>query len=96
MQKPVIGRLRIWTDGQTIAHVGHISEGFGKMKTKSEWEQTPPEKRPRSLGEGITSHSDTPVAVERYWRCLDDQEKPDCWEALSDLAIEKWLERIQR
>lgn len=96
MRKPVIGRLRIWTDGQTIVHVGHISEGFGKMKTKLEWEQTPLEKRPYNLSYGVSSHSHAPVDVERYLRCSEDQEKPDFWEALSDLAIEKWLEKIQR
>jgi hypothetical protein len=96
MRKPIIGRLRIWTNGQTISHVGHISEGFGKMKTKLEWQQTPPEKRPRSMREGMSSHSDTPVEVERYLRCCDESEKPDFWDTLSDMAIEKWLEKIQR
>ena len=38
---PIIGRLRIWTNGMTISHVGHIPDGFGKMKTLQEWEQVP-------------------------------------------------------
>ena len=45
-KKPMVGRLRVWTNGQTISHVGYIPEGFGKMKTSLEWEQIPPMKRP--------------------------------------------------
>jgi len=32
IRKPVIGRLWLWTDGQTLSHLGHVPEGFGTMK----------------------------------------------------------------
>ncbi|MEI6426854.1 MAG: hypothetical protein WCO45_00490 [Pseudanabaena sp. ELA607] len=56
IKKPMVGRLRIWTNGQTISHVGHIPEGFGKMKTRLEWEQIPPMKRPPMM-ESLSSKS---------------------------------------
>jgi hypothetical protein len=100
--KQLIGRLRIWTDGQTITYLGHIPEGFGKMKTELEWEQTPPEKRPYSMRDSLHSSSHTPFEVEGYFRLGKGQELnfwdalSDLWDALSDLAIEKWLERTRR
>ena len=92
----LMGRLRIWTDGKTISHLGHIPEGFGKMKTELEWEQTPPEKRPSSIMHSSSSNSHIPWKAEGYLRCSEKQEKLDFWDALSDLAIEKWLEKTQR
>jgi RecB family endonuclease NucS len=89
-KKPVCGRLRVWTNGQTISHVGHIPEGFGAMKTRMEWEQIPLEKRP-FMREGLSSKSRTPVEIEGYLGCRDSLEKPDFWDALSALAVEKWL-----
>ena len=94
--KQLMGRLRIWTDGRTITYLGHIPEGFGKMKTELEWEQTPPEKRPYIMSHSIFSSSHTPVSIEGYFRLGKEQEKPNFWDALSDLAIEKWLEKTQR
>jgi RecB family endonuclease NucS len=89
-KKIVVGRLRIWTNGETISHVGHVPEGFGKMKTKSEWAQVPPEKRPRMM-ENRSSKSRTPISIELYLGCQNNEEKPDFWDTLSELAIEKWL-----
>lgn len=91
-KKVVVGRLRIWTDGQTISHVGHVADGFGRMKTNAEWEQMPREKRPHLL-HSLSSKSHTPVEVEGYLHCRHVEEKPDFWNALATLAIEKWLER---
>lgn len=92
-KKVMIGRLRIWTDGRAITYVGHIPEGFGKMKTMAEWEQIPLEKRPR-MRQGLSSKSHTPLEVERYLSCRGSSEKLDFWDVLSSLAIEKWLERV--
>ena len=89
-KKIVVGRLRVWTNGETISHVGHIPDGFGKMKTKSEWSQVPPEKRPRMM-ESMSSKSRTPVEVETYLGYRNSEEKSDFWYVLSELAIEKWL-----
>lgn len=91
-KKFMIGRLRIWTNGQTISHVGHVPERFGKMKTKAEWEQVPLEKR-RYLKDNLSSRSHFPCEVEGYLECRNSSEMPDFWEALSDLAIKKWLEK---
>lgn len=92
----LMGRLRIWTDGLTITHVGHIPEGFGKMKTELEWEQTPSEKRPSSLLTSPSSNSHIPWEVKAYLRYSEKQEKSNFWDVLSDLAIEKWLEKTRR
>jgi len=94
--RQLLGRLRIWTDGHTISHVGHIPEGFGKMKTELEWEQTPREKRPSSLLNSSSSNSHIPWEVKAYLRYSEKQEKSNFWDALSDLAIEKWLEKTRR
>jgi RecB family endonuclease NucS len=33
-----VGRLRFWLeDGRSISHVGHVPNGFGRMKLESEW-----------------------------------------------------------
>jgi RecB family endonuclease NucS len=92
-RKIVIGRLRIWTNGTTISHLGHIPEGFGTMKLKSEWEQIPREKRPNGMLEGLSSQSRTPVEIEAYVRGRNDEEKLDLWDVLSNLAVQKWLQR---
>jgi hypothetical protein len=63
------------------------------MKTKSEWEQIPSEKRPRMI-ESLSSNSSTSVDIEGYIGSPDSIEKLDFWDVLSDLAIEKWLEKI--
>jgi len=62
------------------------------MKTSLEWEQIPPEKRPHMMS-SLSSKSRIPVTVEGYLGCLGNSEKPDFWDTLSALAIEKWLEK---
>ena len=90
--KPMVGRLRVWTNGQTISHVGHVPKGFGKMRTMSEWQQISPEKRPHMV-QNSSSRSRTPVKVEGYLGYQSSSEKPNFWDTLSTLAIEKWLEK---
>jgi RecB family endonuclease NucS len=85
------GRLRIWTDGQQISYVGHVSKGFGKMRTKIEWEQVLPEQRPRNFSMGLTSHSQTPVEISIYLKHKNNSEQADSWDILSNLAIEQLL-----
>jgi RecB family endonuclease NucS len=87
------GRLRIWTDGQRISHVGHVPDGFGKMRTKHEWEQVPPELHPRNFTMGLTSHSQTPLEISIYLKYHNDSEKADFWDTLSTLAIEQLLKK---
>ena len=92
-KKPAIGRLRIWTDGTTISHVGHVPESFGRMRLESEWNQLPPEKRPKGLIWNMSSRSHTPTEVEGYLGYQQNEEKPNFWDVLTNLAIETWLDR---
>ncbi len=104
IQKPVVGRLRLWMDGQTITHLGHVAEGFGTMKLEAEWQQLPAEKRPRFMRNGLSSRAHVPLSVESYLRypdavkqflgLLEDAEMRDVWEILTDLAIEHWWQRL--
>ena len=104
VSEPIIGCLRLWTDGETITHVGHVAEGLGKMKLESEWQQMPADKRPKSMQQGVSSRSHTPVSVEDYLRFPEsvkqflghpeNVEVQDRWELLADLAIEQWLKRL--
>ena len=105
IQKPVIGRLRLWTDGQTISHLGHVAEGFGTMKLEAEWQQMPAEKRPKFMRHGLSSRSHTPCHIEPYIRSSErvrqflghseEVETRDVWERLADLAIEHWWQRLE-
>jgi hypothetical protein len=93
-ERPLIGRLRIWAENGKISHVGHIPKGFGKMKTRSEWDKIPPEKRPRRTGDwSFTSQSLVPVDIKGYIRQQGDEEKMNFWDILSSLAIKTWLEK---
>jgi RecB family endonuclease NucS len=93
-EKPVIGRLRIWTDGQKVSHVGHVPEGLGKMKTRLEWDSIPLEKRPHNASDfSYTSKSSIPVEIEGYLNYIDDVENLNFWDTLSTLATEKWIEK---
>jgi RecB family endonuclease NucS len=94
IKKPRIGRLRIWTNRQAISHVGHVPAGFGKMKLHSEWDQLPPSKRPNGLRSGMSIKSHIPPNIEWYLgSAKKDEGKLDYWEFLSNLSIEKWLEK---
>ncbi len=93
VRKAKFGRLRIWNDTSQITHLGHIPDGFGQMRTKSEWEQVPNEKCPKSMRHSISRKSHTPIEVEGYMGLHGVSEKPDFWEVLSDMAVKRWLER---
>ena len=92
-RKAKFGRLRIWNDSSQITHLGHIPDGFGQMRTKSEWEQVPNEKCPKYMRNSISGKSHTPIEVEGYMGLHGVSEKPDFWEVLSDMAVKRWLER---
>jgi RecB family endonuclease NucS len=91
--KIMIGRLRLWLNGTTISHVGHIAKGLGKMRLQSEWEQLPREKRPKSLLMGLSYKSNTPVEIKTYLRCHNEVPQPDYWKALGDMALAAWDEK---
>ena len=88
-QKEVIGRLRLWIDGETVTHIGHVPEGFGRMKLQSEWDAIPREKRPGNLYWSRSHKSFIPVSLSQSYKNV-----PNTLESLADLALTKWLARI--
>ena len=89
-RKEVIGRLRLWLDGSTVTYVGHIASGFGRMKLQLEWDAMPREKRPKHMFHSRSSKSFTPVPIPKGYN-----NTPNTLEALADLALTKWLKKIQ-
>lgn len=92
-RKPVTGRLRLWLDGVTVSHVGHVIEGLGKMRTQAEWSQIPKEKRPKTFFSSFTSRSQVPVEIMDYLGCRDQPLQPDYWDVLADMALVAWHKR---
>ena len=85
-----VGRTRIWSDGQEISHVGHTPEGFGKMQLQKEWDLIA-SKREDSLRAVDWIKSHLPINVKKY---LGSSSKNlNYWGYLSNLAIEKWLQK---
>ncbi|MEH2376191.1 endonuclease NucS domain-containing protein [Nostoc sp.] len=90
-RKEVIGRIRLWLDGSVVTHVGHVPEGFGKMKLQSEWDAMPREKRPGNY------YHNKYLAFQSgiYNKFLQqDFQSTVFLESLVDLALSKWLTRI--
>ena len=83
-KREVIGRMRVWTDGNTVSHVGHVPKGFGRMKTKAEWDAVPVQSRPKHMYMSGSSKSFFPVPRSEN---LGD---------VVDLALQKWLEKISK
>ncbi|BBD63052.1 hypothetical protein NIES2109_59020 (plasmid) [Nostoc sp. HK-01] len=88
-QKEVIGRLRLWLEGEIVTHVGHVPEGFGRMKLQSEWDAMPREKRPGNLYWSLSHKSFIPVPIPQGYNDVSNS-----LESLADLALTKWLARI--
>ncbi|MEH2293013.1 hypothetical protein [Nostoc sp.] len=90
-RKEVIGRIRLWLDGSVVTHVGHVPEGFGKMKLQSEWDAMPREKRPGNY------YHNKYLAFQSgiYNKFLQqDFQSTVFLESLVDLALSKWLTKI--
>ncbi len=93
-EQPVIGRMRIWTDGQQISYIGRVPEGFGNMKTWEEWEAIPIEKRPSNWSNwSYTSKSSVALKIDGCLKSLYNIENPNAWDAISTLAVEQWVEK---
>lgn len=88
--KEVIGRLRLWLDGSIVTHIGHIASGFGRMRLQSEWEAMPPEKRPKYMFRSGSYRSYLAIPIPQGYN-----DTPNTLEALVDLALTKWLHKIQ-
>jgi RecB family endonuclease NucS len=88
-RKEVVGRLRLWMDGASVTHIGHIPEGLGRMKLQPEWEAIPQEKRPKYMFHSLSSKSFTPVPIHR-----DYNNVSNALESLAAKALTKWLARI--
>lgn len=103
-RKPRVGRVRVWTDGNIVSHIGHVPKGLGKMKLKSEWDEIPIEKWPRkTFTESLTRNSFTPVRADLYikrWSEKNDTKADDfknpcnTLEFLVNLSLEKWLSKL--
>jgi len=87
--KEVIGRLRLWSNGGVVIHVGHIPEDFGRMRLQSEWDAMPQEKRPKYIFHSGSSKSFTPVPIPQGYNNVSNS-----LDSLVDLALTKWLARI--
>ena len=88
-QKEVIGRLRLWLEGEIVTHLGHVPEGFGRMKLQSEWNAIPREKRPGNLYWSLSYKSFMPVSISQGYNDVSNS-----LESLAELALAKWLARI--
>jgi len=89
-RKQAIGRLRLWMDGSSVTHAGHVPEGMGRMKLQSEWEAMPREQRPGNLYHGFSYKSFSPVGIYIYEKLI---QNPNSLESLTDLALNKLQER---
>jgi RecB family endonuclease NucS len=92
-KKPAIGRLRLWTDGDTFIALGHVTEGYGQMRTREEWAAIPPDKRPLMMESG-SHRSRTPVGIKYY--ALNWQAEPpsDYWAFIAERLVETWNRRV--
>ncbi|MBD1853926.1 recombinase RecB [Cyanobacteria bacterium FACHB-502] len=36
-RRQIVGRMRLWSNGQDITHIGYVPEGMGTMKLLAEW-----------------------------------------------------------
>lgn len=88
-QKEVIGRLRLWIDGEIVTDIGHVPEGFGRMRLQIEWNAMPREKRPKNMFHSGSYKSFTPVPIPQGYNNVSNT-----LESLADLALTKWLARI--
>lgn len=99
-EKMVCGRMRVWTDGKLAIHTGHVPDGLGTMKPWSEWEKIPLSERPKNFMESFTYKSKTPFSASSYFcnegigTLRDFGEDSPSLEALVNLALEKWRERL--
>ena len=91
--KELVGRVRLWIDGTSVSHVGHIPEGMGKMKLQSQWDAMPKEKQPQ-LMQSLSYKSLIPVPIDWYSNLRDTCKISDSLELLVDLSLSKWLSMV--
>jgi RecB family endonuclease NucS len=95
-----IGRLRLWTTGSTVTHVGHIPEGLGKMRLEAEWNALPKSKWPRkSLNWSLSSNSMMPVRAQSFYRSViepdrDSVQRDIQLHELVAVALQRWLNKL--
>ena len=94
-----IGRLRLWI---MKCLVGHVPNGWGKMRLKAEWDALPKSKWPRKgLYESLGSDSMTPVYAQRYYRTVvepqdDITQSGVQLDKLIAVALQKWLIKLAK
>lgn len=92
----MVGRLRLWLNDGNLTHVGHVSQGLGKMRLKEEWDAIPKSRWPRqALLNNLSHRSHIPVSVEGYARLsLGIEGCSEYLEPLVSIALQKWLEKL--
>lgn len=89
--KKLMGRIRLWLQGDKVTDVGHITEGMGKMRLESEWQSMAPNKRPGNYYHRKYSPYHAGI-YNKLWQ--EDNWDAVVLELLVNLALEKWLIRI--
>jgi len=88
--KQVIGRMRLWVNGETVTYIAHVPEGFGRMKSQSEWDLIPKEKRPKAMRYSRSYKSHYPLPFPNFGSY---KNVPNTLESITDLALATWKNR---
>jgi len=89
--KEVIGRMRLWVNGEIVAYMGHVPKGFGRMRPMSEWDAIPKEKRPKVMHYSHSYKSHYPLPFPNFGNY---KNVSNTLESVTDLALATWLNRI--
>jgi len=95
--KKLVGRMRVWLQGDEAAYVGHIPAGMGKMKSPEEWRQAGVD--PHRLNSSLTRNSPQPLSLESYFMGLERRwaysaSSTSNLDALLGLALQNWFEKL--
>lgn len=93
-----IGRLRLWITDGIVTHVGHVPEGFGKMRLEEEWHALPRSKWPRkNLTWSLSANSLTPVQARRFYQSDIEPSQGDIQlNEFVSVTLQKWLEKLSK
>lgn len=91
-----IGRLRLWLSDGVSTHIGHVPEGFGKMRPEEEWKSIPRSKWPRqSLIYNASHRSLIANPIGGYVRSsLGVEDSSNLLELVVSTALQKWIDRL--
>jgi RecB family endonuclease NucS len=92
VKKKVVGRMRVWLEGDDAVYVGHVPDGLGKMKTLAEWAEEGVQSH--RLSSSWSSKSSQPIEVEAYLHRVEQPAGTNALDTLVNLALQKWLEKL--